>query len=211
MEITWYGLSCFRLMERGKAAVVTDPYNGGLGYQFPKLRADIVTISHEATGHANRAIWPPSTHILDRPGEYEIGGVFVIGVAMHNPEQPERPNVVYLFDFDGINVLHLGDLDHVPVQADIDAFGTVNVALVPIGGGKSLNAAQAAEVISLIEPEIVIPMHYQTPGCTLKLDDLDRFLKVMGIGKAQTETVLRVAPSALEEIQTQVIVLEPQQ
>jgi L-ascorbate metabolism protein UlaG (beta-lactamase superfamily) len=210
MDINWYGLSCFRMVERGKAAVVTDPYNGGLGLQLPKLRADIVTISHEAPGHANRAIWPEATHIIEKPGEYEIGGVFVIGVSMFDPEDPDRHNTGYLFDFDGVNVLHLGDLDHIPSQADIDTFGTVNVALVPVGGGKGLNASQAAEVISLIEPEIVVPMHYQTPGFKLELEPLDRFLKVMGIGKIQSLPQLRVTSSGLGE-QTQVVILEPQQ
>ena len=210
MDITWYGLSCFRLVERGKASVVTDPYNGGLGYQLPKLRAEIVTISHDAEGHNNRAPWGATTHILDGPGEYEIGGVFVIGVAMHDPENPTLQNIAYLFDFEGLTVVHLGDLSYVPGQSEIDSLGAVNVALVPVGGGRGLGAAQAAEVISLIEPEIVVPMHYQTPGCKLELDPLDRFLKDMGVSKGQPEQGLRVTQSSLEE-QTQVVVLEPQQ
>ena len=209
MDITWYGHSCFRLIERGMASVVTDPYNGDIGYKLLKLRADIVTSSHDAPGHANLSIWPKSTHIITSAGEYEIGGVFVIGVAMHNIKKDQR-NIVFLFDFDGLNVVHLGDLSYVPSQSEIDALGAVNVALVPVGGGQGLNAAQAAEVISLIEPDIVVPMHYKTPYTTLKLDKIDRFLKGMGISKVQTESVLRVAAGSMPE-QTQVVVLEPQQ
>lgn len=209
MDITWYGHSCFRLVERGKAAIVTDPYDDSIGYTLPKLRADVVTVSHKAPGHANRDIWPKSTHIVDRPGEYEIGDVFIIGAAMHNPEE-EQPNVVFLFDFDGISVVHLGDLGYVPGQSEVDALGAVDIALVPIGGGKGLTAAQASEVISLIEPEIVIPMHYKTPQTTLELDSLDRFLKVMGVSNPKPEEMLRISSSKLPD-QTQVVILEPQQ
>lgn len=191
------------------AAVVADPYNGDIGYKLPRLRADIVTSSHDAPGHANLVIWPAATHILTGPGEYEIGGVFVIGVAMNNVEAA-RLNVVFLYDFGEFNVVHFGDLSYVPSQSEVDALGAVNVALVPVGGGNALNAAQASEVISLIEPEIVVPMHYKTPLSHVKLDPLSRFLKVMGISKAQPEEVLRVTASSMPE-QTQVVVLEPQQ
>ena len=210
MDITWYGHSCFRLVERGTATIVTDPYNGGIGYTLPNIKADIVTISHQAQGHANLKAWPSSTHILTGPGEYEIGGVFVIGVSMHDPEKHESPNVVYVYDYDGMNIVHLGDLSFVPSQSDIDKLGAVNVALVPVGGGNGLTAPQAAEIIGLIEPEIVVPMHYKTPLTTLDLEPLDRFLKVMGISKVTPESILRITERSLPE-QTQVVVLEPQQ
>jgi L-ascorbate metabolism protein UlaG (beta-lactamase superfamily) len=210
MDITWYGHSCFRLVERGKAVVVTDPYNGGIGYKLPKkLRADIVTVSHKAQGHANLD-WPIETHIIRTPGEYEIGGVFVIGVATHHPDDPTRENVVYVMDFDGLNVVHLGDLSYVPTQAQVESMGAVNVALVPVGGGNALSASLAAEVISLIEPEIVVPMHYKTALTTLELDPLEKFLKEMGLGSIQPVDALRITGATLPE-EPQVIVLEPQQ
>jgi L-ascorbate metabolism protein UlaG (beta-lactamase superfamily) len=92
----------------------------------------------------------------------------------------------------------------------VDAFGSVNVALVPVGGGNGLNAGQAAEVISLLEPDIVVPMHYKTKYTKLELDPLEKFLKVMGLGTVQSEEMLRITASTLPE-QPQVIVLEPQQ
>ena len=51
MEITWYGHSCFRLVERGLASIVTDPFDNSIGYDSPRLKADIVTVSHAAPGH----------------------------------------------------------------------------------------------------------------------------------------------------------------
>ena len=71
--------------------------------------------------------------------------------------------------------------------------GRVNIALVPVGGGSSLNAAKAAEVISLLEPNIVIPMHYATHDSQIKLDPLNKFLKEMGLVEVETLPVLKVS------------------
>jgi L-ascorbate metabolism protein UlaG (beta-lactamase superfamily) len=91
----------------------------------------------------------------------------------------------------------------------VEALGAVNVALVPVGGGGGLNAAKAAEVISLLEPNIVIPMHYATKDAKLKLDSLDKFLKEMGLSASQPEASLKVTRTGLPE-ETHVIVLEYQ-
>jgi L-ascorbate metabolism protein UlaG (beta-lactamase superfamily) len=90
----------------------------------------------------------------------------------------------------------------------VEVLGTVDVLLVPVGGGNGLNAAQAAEIISLIQPSIVVPMHYKTHNNKLKLDPLSRFLKEMGLGKVPPEQSLKVTKSSLPE-ETQVVVLEP--
>jgi len=210
MDITWYGHSCFKVTERNYITIVTDPFDEALGYALPKLKADIVTVSHDAPGHNNLAAVKGFRHVIDGPGEYEIGGVFVIAVAMHHPDEPARQNIVYVLDFDGLNVLHLGDLSYVPTQSEVETLGAVNVALVPVGGGNALNASQAAEVISLIEPDIIIPMHYKTPHTPLELEPLDKFLKVMGLGNVQPQEMLRISAAEMPE-QPQVVVLEPQQ
>lgn len=209
MEITWYGLSCFRLTERGNAAIVTDPYDDSLGYPPLKLRADVVTVSHEAPGHSYVKGVRGVQRAITGPGEYEVGGVFVIGVMMVNPGKASDNavrNVAYLFDFDGLNVLHLGDLDHVPNQSAVDQLGAVDVVLVPVGGGDALDSARAAEVVSLLEPSIVVPMHYKTPGVRLNLAPVDKFLKEMGVANAQEVELLKVTRQTLPE-QTQVVVL----
>jgi len=211
MDITWYGHSCFRLMERGYATVVTDPFDGSLGYEVPKLKADIVTISHDAPGHSYLAGVKGYKHVVDGPGEYEIGGVFIIGVATYDQAAANpRRNVVYVLDYNNLTVAHLGDLDHVPNQSMIDALGAIDIALVPVGGGSGLSSSQAAEVVSLLEPSIVIPMHYRTDALSgLELDPVDRFLKEMGVNAVQQEAMLRASAGALPE-QTQVVVLDYQ-
>lgn len=212
MEITWYGHSCFRLTERGMASVVTDPFdNASIGYEPLRLKADIVTVSHDAEGHNNTKAVKGTSHVITGPGEFEIGGVFITGIQTNDTSKKgnDLRNTLYVFDYDGITVAHLGDLKRVPSQTEVEALGAVNVALVPVGGGAGLNAAKAAEVISLLEPNIVIPMHYATKKAKLKLDSLDKFLKEMGLSASQSEASLKVTRTGLPE-ETHVIVLDYQ-
>lgn len=213
MEITWFGHSCFRLTERSMATVVTDPFdNEAVGYDPLKLKADIVTVSHQAPGHNQTSAVKGTSHVIDGPGEFEIGGVFITGVQTdeNGKKAAERPrNTLYVFDYMGITVAHLGDLRTVPGQAEIEALGTVHVALVPVGAGGSLNAAKAAEVISVLEPNIVIPMHYHTPAVKVQLDRLDKFIKEMGLHEVETVASLKVSKSSLPD-ETKVVVLNYQ-
>lgn len=207
MELTWYGLSCFRMSERKQATIVTDPYNGELGLPPLKLRADIVTVSHDAKGHNYVKAIQGWQHDLTGPGEYEIGGVFVTGIATTDDPKATR-NVIYLFDYDGLTIAHLGDMQKVPSQTQIEALELVNILLVPVGGGNSLNAAQASELVSMLEPNIVIPMHYHIPKLKLKLEGVDRFLKEMGVTDPKEESNLRISSTNLPE-ETETVILTP--
>lgn len=209
MDITWYGHSCFRITERGRVTIITDPYADSIGLPPLKLKGDVVSISHSVPGHSYVEAVKGEPVVISGPGEYEIGGVFVYGQAMHFIDgDTARWNVAYLFKYDELTVLHLGDLAHVPDQSTVEALGEVNVLLVPVGGGNSLRANQAADVIALIEPHYIVPMHYQLPGLNFSLEPVDRFLKAMGVSKAQEEDMLRVSPGMLPE-QPQVVVLRP--
>jgi L-ascorbate metabolism protein UlaG (beta-lactamase superfamily) len=188
---------------------VTDPFDNSIGYDSPKLKADIVTVSHMAPGH-NHLDSVKGARAITGPGEFEIGGVFITGLAtLEKKKGGEKPrkNTLFVFDFDGLTIAHLGDLDHVPTEAQVEELGTISVALVPVGGGSALNASQAAEVISLIEPSIVVPMHYKTGDTTLKLDPLSKFLNEMGISASKTEDSLTVKRGSLPD-ETHVVVLE---
>jgi L-ascorbate metabolism protein UlaG (beta-lactamase superfamily) len=213
MEITWYGHSCFRMTERGLATVVTDPYDSdSVGYEALKLKADIVTSSHDAPGHNFLSAVKGYSHAITGPGEFEIGSVFITGVQTDasSKKTTDKPrNTLYVFDYMGINVAHLGDLRSVPSQAEIEALGTVHVVLVPVGSGGGLNAAKAAEMVSLLEPNIVIPMHYHTPATKVPLDRLDKFLKEMGLHDAEAVPSLKISRSGLPD-ETKVVVLDYQ-
>lgn len=207
MELTWYGLSCFRLAERKHATIVTDPFNPSLGLDLPNLKADVVTISHEAKGHNYAAGVSGYKHILNGAGEYEIGGVFITGISTNSSESGLH-NVLYVFDFDGVTIAHLGDMQKVPTQTQIEPLEEISILLVPIGGGNSLNAAQAAELVSMLEPKIIVPMHYQLDGLKVELDSVDRFLKEMGVTEPKKENSLKVTTASLPE-ETEIVILSP--
>ena len=211
MEITWYGQTCFRLSERGLATVVTDPHPPETGLTFPRPRAHIVTVSHDDPQCRYTSGVRGPFKFLDGPGEYEIGSVFVTGIitfADGKRGSSRGLNTIFTFDFSGLTVCHLGRLGHVPTQSQVENLGTVDVLLVPVGGGGSLTPARASEVISLFEPRLVIPMHYKVRGLQVSLGTLNRFLKEMGLEKVDSQEALKVTRTSLSE-ETQVVVLEP--
>lgn len=207
MELTWYGLSCFRITERNYATVVTDPYADSLGLPGLKLKADIATISHEAKGHSDMKGISGLQHTINGPGEYEMGGVFITGISTNHTTKVSH-NILYVFDYGNLTVAHLGDMQKVPTQTQIEALEEINILLVPVGGGSSLNAAQAAELVSMLEPNFVIPMHYALPGLKIELDGVDRFLKEMGVTDLKEETSLKVTETRLPE-ETELVLLTP--
>ncbi len=209
MEIIWYGHACFRLKDRN-SIVITDPYDKSLGLVLPRPKADIVSVSNFAPHHSYTAGVKGDFKVVNGPGEYEMGGTFVTGIRMKQPKKSEngRPeNNVFVFYMDNLAICHLGDLTHVPTQSQVEDMGNIDVLMIPVSGQKALSAVQAAEVISLIEPYIVIPMHYSVPGLTIKLDPVDKFLKEMGAAKIDPVASLKLTKSSLPE-ETQIVLLE---
>ncbi len=217
MELTWYGLGCFRIVERGFPSVVMDPFNEEeTGLVLPRSRAEVVT-SSALLEEAQSARWKGLrgvTHTLAGPGEYEIGGLFITGVATFRDRKHGAelgPNVVFSINVNGVVVCHLGEIGHTPTQAQVEAMGSVNVLLIPVGLPGGLVPAMASEIVSLIEPDIVVPMNYRTPGLRLSRNPVDRFLKEMGVTWGEAQPSLKVLPGGSEAEETQVILLQPQQ
>ncbi|NPA92032.1 MAG: MBL fold metallo-hydrolase [Chloroflexi bacterium] len=209
MELTWYGLATFRISDR-RLKVVTDPYGPEVGLSLPRLRADVVTVSHDRPGHNYVKAVKGYRKLLDGPGEYEVGGVFITGIrTWHRAGKNGEPNTIFLFEFGDITVCHLGDLGYVPKQEEIEQLGEVSILLVPIGGHETLNGAEAAEVVSLIEPAFVIPMHYALPGLVFDLDPLDKFLREMGVSEPRELPTLKVNRKSELSEETEVILLQP--
>jgi L-ascorbate metabolism protein UlaG (beta-lactamase superfamily) len=213
MEITWYGHSCFRLTERSMATVVTDPYDHReVGYEALKLKADIVTVSYNLPGHNFVSAVKGDPYLINGPGEFEIGSVFITGIQTngYTRKEGELRNTLYVIDYNGVTVAHMGNINRVPTQTEVEELGPVQVALVPVGGGTSLNAAKAAEIVSLLEPSIAIPMMYQTTEGKLSLESLSKFLKEMGVSDVATQPTLKLTGAGSLPDETRVVVLSTQ-
>jgi L-ascorbate metabolism protein UlaG (beta-lactamase superfamily) len=208
MEISWLGYSCFRL--KGKnTTVITDPFPPTLGYSLGKPSARVVTVSHSHADHSYTKAFDSETKLINRPGEYEVGGVLIIGLAtFHDAENGARlgKNNVFAIEVDDVNICHLGDLGH-PLSSDqIEELGNVDVLMVPVGGGDTISASQASALVRSLEPKIVIPMHYKTLTLSKQMDGVDKFLKEMGITESVPQPKLVVSKSSLP-LTTQVVVL----
>jgi len=212
MEIVWYGHACFRLRGRGCAAV-TDPFSPELGRKLPSFRASVVTISHAHEGHNYARAVRGRPYVISGPGEYEVNGIFVWGIPTYHDGkkgQERGKNTAYVLEIEGLSICHLGDLGHIPSQEQIEAMDGIDVLLVPVGGRHVLDSAAAAETVNLLEPSIVIPMHYPVPGLKTKGDPVDRFLKEMAVGSLEPLEKLSITKSGLSE-QTRVVLLDPRQ
>ncbi|EKE00397.1 MAG: Zn-dependent hydrolase of the beta-lactamase fold-like protein, partial [uncultured bacterium] len=165
MEITYIGHSCFKI--KGKEnTVVIDPYDpSDVGYKLPKLEGDIVLISHSHKDHSNKEGVYGYRVVIDTPGEYETKGTVIYGIEVFHDEKEgtERGgNVMYLVEMDGFNILHMGDLGHTLSKETLERIPDIDVLLIPVGGTYTIDAETAVDVISDIEPGIVVPMHYLT-------------------------------------------------
>jgi len=209
MEIVWLGHSCFRVRGR-EATIVTDPCPPATGYSIGKPTADIVTVSHAHDDHSFVKGVAGTPVVLDRPGEYEIHGAFVTGVATYHDGRKgavQGGNIAFVLEMEDIRICHLGDLGHTPTPDQVEELSGVDILMVPVGGHTTIDGPAAAEVVSLLEARLVIPMHYHTAAAKDQLEPLDRFLKEMGIKQPEPQAKLTASRSGLPT-ETQVLVLD---
>ncbi len=210
MEVIYLGHSSFKI--KGKTAtVVTDPYDAKCG-KFPKdTTADIVSISHHHSDHDQVKLVGGNPFVVDGAGEYEVKGVSVVGVqSWHDDKEgaDRGPNIIYVIEIDGLRICHLGDLGHKLTDGQLDEIGSIDIALVPVGGIYTIDAKSAVEVTKQLDPWVIIPMHYQTPQLKLanQLAGVEMFLKELGKEVVPVPKLTLTHDKLPEE--TQIIVLE---
>jgi L-ascorbate metabolism protein UlaG (beta-lactamase superfamily) len=209
MEIVWLGHSCFRIRGR-EATIVTDPCPPGSGYSIGKPTADIVTISHAHDDHSYVKAVAGSPTILADAGEYEIHGAFVTAIQTYHDTArgAERgKNLAFVIEMEDIKVCHLGDLGHTPSAEQVEDMVGCDVLMVPVGGNTTIDGAKAAEITSLLEAKLVLPMHYQTEAHKNGLDTSERFLKEMEVKGLEAQPKLQITRSNIPA-ETQVILLD---
>ncbi|HEX7506721.1 MAG TPA: MBL fold metallo-hydrolase [Polyangia bacterium] len=189
--LTWYGQSCFLLESASGARIVMDPIPTNIGYLPPAdLHADAVTISHEHPDHNNVALLQGKPRILrgltaDKKGwmkiDERVKDITVRSVGVYHDTKRGADtglSTVFIFETGGVCIAHLGDLGHPLTDQQISAIGSVDVVLVPVGGGTTVDAQEATHVVDQIRPRlIVIPMHFKTDAVNIKeLAPVDAFV-----------------------------------
>lgn len=219
MQINWYGQTCFQIeakQGKDKVKIITDPFGKEVGLKLPKLKADIVTISHP--DYNNKNINSASEDrkdpiFIEGPGEYESREVYIHGIdAFHDDKKGADLGkvTIYTIKAEGMVICHLSNIGQNELEEEqVDAIGEVDILLLPVGGKDSIHSSIAIKIMSQIEPRITIPMYYNIPGLKNKLDSLDLFFKELGIDKIPAEEKVKIQKSNLTIDKAQIIVLKP--
>lgn len=215
MDIYWGGQALIKL--KGKnATVIIDPFDPDFtGLKLPKeLSADVVLVTHDHNDHNNaQAVTSPSggkpMEFRD-PGEYEVAGVVITGISSFhdNSQGGERgSNIIFHLMFDGVDIVHLGDLGQNSLtEEQIAQVGSTDILLIPVGSIYTIEGKAAADIVAQLEPRIIIPIHYFIDGLKFQLDTVEKFLKEMGVEEVTPLPKLSINKDKLPE-EPQVILL----
>lgn len=215
MQIIWYGQSFFQILtQKSKEKIIKiaiDPFDEKIGLKPPSLEADILLISHFHDNHNNIKAVAGAPFGINGPGEYEIKEVFIQGIpAFHDAvEGKERgKTTIYTIVAEGIKICHLGDLGQRELTDEqLEKIGDIDILMIPVGGIYTISSKEATKIISQIEPKIVIPMHYFIPKLKIKLEGLDKFLKVMGVKSPEISKKLSIQQKNLPTEGMKIVVL----
>jgi L-ascorbate metabolism protein UlaG (beta-lactamase superfamily) len=183
MRIRWHGHACFEISD-GKTAV-TDPHDGkSIGIPPPRVKADIVFVSHNHFDHNSvRSVKGANTRVFDKPGRFVDEGMEIVGVPSFHDDvggQKRGPIIMFKFTMDRVRICHLGDLGCTLGEKELGELGEVDVLFVPVGDIFTIDAVRAWQVIRSVNPLVAVPMHYRTGGLSLSIKTLDPFLAEAG-------------------------------
>lgn len=212
MNILWHGLSCFELNIKtslGEVVLVTDPYGNETGLRFPRtLSADIVTISHNAVDANNLEAFQNKAFSISTPGEYEIKNVFVYAVHAPLAEKETKDHCLFRIEAEGLHLAHLGALNRVLTDGELEQLSSIDILMIPVGGGRVLTPKLASEVIEQLEPRAVIPMTHAVHGLKEQLGTAEAFCKALGVCQKEISNKFKISRRDLPEEDMKVVVLE---
>ncbi len=202
MNISWHGLSCFEITSKtpdGEVVLVIDPYDNATGLRFPRtLTANIVAVSHDAEDANNTSAVQGDPFVVDMPGEYEVQGMFVYALPA-SLQKGGRDHRIFRVEQEGMRLAHLGALDRILTDEELQQLNNIDILMIPVGGGRVLTAKQAVEVIGQIEPRVVIPMTHAVHGVKESFGSVDGFCKELGVCRREEATKYKVSRKDLPE------------
>jgi len=216
MEIIWHGHSFFEIKakeNKNQVRIAIDPFSEEIGLKPPKIEADILLISHQHYDHNNRSIIVGDYFLIEDPGEYEIKGVFVKAIKSFHDESEGKErgeNLIFLIEAEDLKVCHMGDFGQKELtEKQMEEIGEVDILMIPVGGVYTIGPKEALKILEQLEPKITIPMHYALLKLKIKLDPVDKFLKVLGIKSLEPQKKLSLKKEELSPEEAKIILLEP--
>lgn len=205
MELQFFGANCLKITAK-KASIVIDDNLAQLGLKSV-TKPDDISLRTLESFPAQKARF--ETHM---PGEYEISGVSIHGIAArsHMDEEGKNSATIYIISAGGVKVVILGHIHPDLAEDQIGQIGMVDIAVVPVGGnGFTLDGVGALKVVKEIEPKVVIPTHYADKAIKYEVPqaELAEALKNMGMESAETVDKYKFKPAELSD-STKVVVLE---
>ena len=208
MDIVWLGHSAVRVVSSG-VTLITDPYSESLGLSLGNHSAEIVTVSNSHPHHSFSEVIEGDPRILSGPGSYEIGSFYITGMATRLDDHGEEQqiNTVFTMRSEGLTLCHLGDLNQRLTPGQVQELSQADVLFVPAGEICTIGVPYVAELVNLIGPRILIPIHYRIEGVSADLAPLDRFIAEMGITEVAPQARLNVTSTNLPR-ELRVVVLQ---
>src|SRR3989344_1026942 len=178
MTITWFGHSCFRIEARStpsstsgqagsgqakeQVSILIDPFSKDIGLKPPRIKDDLVLVTHDHYDHNNTEGAGQETMIIDGPGEYEKQGIYVRGILSYHDKaggQERGLNTMYVKKAEYMVICHMGDFGQGAFEKNqLDDIGDVDILMLPAGGKHTIDYKEAVQAIGEVEQKIVVPV-----------------------------------------------------
>jgi len=218
--VTWYGQACFLITTPQGTKILTDPIELK-DYKVPTdVVTDVVTVSHNHFDHKavktvsgnpeiiygkTREESDPEQKFI--PVDKKIKDVRIYDVVSNHFPPAHSPilNAIFVFEFDSLRIVHLGDLGLTLTPEQIERIGRVDILMIPVGGEYTIWGPSADTVVAQLRPtRAVIPMHFRTGIADFLPYTADDFVK----GKEKVERIagnkyiidMKAAPSEMKYV-----------
>jgi len=195
-----------------KCSIILDPFTD-IGFPMPvDLKADIVISSHEHFDHNNFKLITPPFKKISQIGKYQVDDVKVKLIeASHGKLDGKNLGDTYmcLVYIGDVSMLHCGDLGEIPSDSILNEIRGIDVLFVPVGGKYTIDAERAKELIEIINPKIIFPMHYRVECSKVDIiDTIEPFLALYPNTEQINSNVFEIDVEKLKKAERRILVLK---